>query len=230
MGVVASQIHVLAETRLVVSPGVQAAVVVPPELLTELPPTLAVLPPDLPEFPPDPPPLADLPPWLPPDDWVSPPSPAFPGPTPFAQPPMSSSVRSVHRESLSIEGLLRIAGFARLDRISLGCHSLPAKPTVQGRQTGALPALGRAPGASLSDSLASRGRLLARRSSNPFRVPMIASAKAGFARRSQSAGGVGEAERSERGGGGGWGAEGRSEPFQGSHLKKWCSRGNWRSS
>jgi hypothetical protein len=56
---------------------------------------------------------------------------------------------------------------------------LPAKPTVQGRQTGALPDLGRAPGASLSDSLASRGRLLARRSSNPFRVPMIASAKAG---------------------------------------------------
>ena len=29
---------------------------------------------------------------------------------------------------------------------------------------------------------------------------------------------VGEAERSERGGGGGWGAEGRSEPFQGSHV------------
>jgi len=32
------------------------------------------------------------------------------------------------------------------------------------------------------------------------------------------AGGNGEAERSERGGGGGWGAEGRSEPFQGSHF------------
>ena len=32
-------------------------------------------------------------------------------------------------------------------------------------------------------------------------------------------GGHGEAERSERGGGGGWGAEGRSEPFQGSHIK-----------
>jgi hypothetical protein len=30
----------------------------------------------------------------------------------------------------------------------------------------------------------------------------------------------GEAERSERGGGGGWGAEGRSEPFQGSHLNR----------
>jgi len=30
---------------------------------------------------------------------------------------------------------------------------------------------------------------------------------------------VGEAERSERGGGGGWGAEGRSEPFEGSHVK-----------
>ena len=29
---------------------------------------------------------------------------------------------------------------------------------------------------------------------------------------------VGEAERSERGGGGGWGAEGRSEPSQGSHV------------
>ncbi|HJX53594.1 MAG TPA: NAD-dependent DNA ligase LigA [Polyangia bacterium] len=29
---------------------------------------------------------------------------------------------------------------------------------------------------------------------------------------------VGEAERSERGGGGGWGAEGRSEPFEGSHV------------
>jgi hypothetical protein len=30
----------------------------------------------------------------------------------------------------------------------------------------------------------------------------------------------GEAERSERGGGGGWGAEGRSEPFQGSHISE----------
>ena len=31
-------------------------------------------------------------------------------------------------------------------------------------------------------------------------------------------GGFDEAERSERGGGCGWGAEGRSEPFQGSHV------------
>jgi prepilin-type N-terminal cleavage/methylation domain-containing protein len=31
---------------------------------------------------------------------------------------------------------------------------------------------------------------------------------------------VGEAERSERGGGGGWGAEGRSEPSQGSHVNE----------
>ena len=49
---------------------------------------------------------------------------------------------------------------------------------------------------------------------------MNAWAKAGFARRSQSAGGHGEAERSERGGGGGWGAEGRSEPFEGSHPNR----------
>ena len=53
---------------------------------------------------------------------------------------------------------------------------------------------------------------------NPFRVPMIALAQAGFARRSQNAGGDGEAERSERGGGGRCGAEGRSEPFEGSHF------------
>ena len=32
------------------------------------------------------------------------------------------------------------------------------------------------------------------------------------------AGRFAEAERSERGGGGGWGAEGRSEPFEGSHV------------
>jgi hypothetical protein len=48
----------------------------------------------------------------------------------------------------------------------------------------------------------------------------FALAEEGFARRSQSAGGFGEAERSERGGGGGWGAEGRSEPFQGSHQNE----------
>jgi hypothetical protein len=47
---------------------------------------------------------------------------------------------------------------------------------------------------------------------------MIALAQAGFARRSQNAGGDGEAERSERGGGGRCGAEGRSEPFEGSHF------------
>jgi hypothetical protein len=33
---------------------------------------------------------------------------------------------------------------------------------------------------------------------------------------------VGEAERSERGGGGGWGAEGRSEPFEGSHVSEYA--------
>jgi hypothetical protein len=37
------------------------------------------------------------------------------------------------------------------------------------------------------------------------------------------AGGFGEAERSERGGGGGWGAEGQSEPSQGSHISGWIA-------
>jgi hypothetical protein len=39
-------------------------------------------------------------------------------------------------------------------------------------------------------------------------------------RRRTIAGGFGEAERSERGGDGRWGAEGRSEPSQGSHVRE----------
>jgi hypothetical protein len=47
---------------------------------------------------------------------------------------------------------------------------------------------------------------------------MIAWGARRLCRRRTIAGGHGEAERSERGGGGGWGAEGRSEPFEGSHV------------
>ena len=110
MGAVASQIHPLADTRLEVSPGVQAAAAeelaeVPPEL----PPAPTELPPDEPpEFPLDPPLFAGVPPWLPPAGDAAPPVPLSPPDAGGgkAQPPAQSSVRSVQRDSLDIEDLL----------------------------------------------------------------------------------------------------------------------------
>ena len=57
-------------------------------------------------------------------------------------------------------------------------------------------------------------------------MSFIALAKAGFARRSQSAGGFGEAERSEGAGVRGVGAECAADPFQDSHhnsLVSFCA-------
>jgi DNA ligase (NAD+) len=50
------------------------------------------------------------------------------------------------------------------------------------------------------------------------RLQRAVGARVGSPPASHHRGRVGEAERSERGGGGGWGAEGRSEPFEGSHV------------
>jgi len=98
--------------------------VLPPEL----PPALAtVLPPELPPAPPEFPAgvlvlAAVAPPaWLPPAGGGFPLFPPFSPPAGVsAHPPANNNTKSVHRGSLGMEHLLRIAGFARPDRIYEG--------------------------------------------------------------------------------------------------------------